>query len=79
MHELVMGAYPPSNLSNVQGIFDMFGRRLNAMNVFDLALYVALHSLGPLEGLTCVTPFPNTSQVGLQNTTCRNPRFGIHG
>ena len=61
-HELVMGA-PPANLTNQQGIFDMFGRRLNAMNVFDLAMYVALHALTPLENARCVTPFPNASYL----------------
>ena len=34
----------PGNLSASSGIFDMFGRRFNAMNIFDLTLYVSLHA-----------------------------------
>ena len=63
-YELVMGA-PHANLSAQQGIFDMFGRRFNGQNVFDLALYVALHAFEALEGKTCITPFPNASRLDL--------------
>jgi len=62
VHEAVMGA-PPANLSGMQGLFDMLGRRFQATNVFDLTTYVALHSLMPLENARCVTPFPNASRV----------------
>ena len=53
----------PGNLSASSGIFDMFGRRFNAMNIFDLTLYVSLHAYLPLEGKQCVTPFPDGSQL----------------
>ena len=53
----------PGNLSATSGLFDLFGRRFNAMNVFDLTLYVALHGLTPLEGLQCVTPFPSGASL----------------
>ena len=63
-HFLVMGNAHP-NLTATQGIFDMYGRRFNGQNIFDLSLYVALHSLVPLENKRCVTPFPNASQLDL--------------
>ncbi len=82
-HEQLFGALP-ANLSATQGLLDLFGRRFNAMNVFDLSLYVALHVLRPLEGLQCVTPFPNASdaeplpgetEAYLHSLVCHEPLF----
>ena len=75
---------PPANLTASQGLLDMYGRRMNALNVFDLTLYVALHALRPLEGLQCVTPFPNASEVAplpgeseayFHTLVCHEPSF----
>ena len=38
------------NNSAFASLQDLLGRRLNARNVFDLALYTSLHSLGTLDG-----------------------------
>lgn len=54
---------PAPNLTAQQGLFDLFGRRINGGNVFDLALYVSLHALLPLTGRRCVTPFPPASSL----------------
>ena len=43
-HELIMGN-SFANLTGQQGIFDMFGRRFHAQNVFDLTLYVQANAI----------------------------------
>ena len=45
-----------SAMSVFSSLHDVLGRRLNARNVFDLALYTTLYQLGNLEGTTCVLP-----------------------
>ena len=52
-----------SAMSVFSSLHDVLGRRLNARNVFDLALYTTLYQLGSLEGTTCVLPWPNATDV----------------
>ena len=60
-YEALFGRF--SNASAFASLHDMLGRRLNARNVFDLALYTSLYQLGNLEGTTCVLPWPNATDV----------------
>ena len=82
-HTAIFGGLP-GNLSSTAGLFDMYGRRLNAMNVFDLSLYVALHAFRPLERLQCVTPFTNATNLDplpgedesyFHSLVCHQPHF----
>ena len=61
LYSTLFGQY--GNNSAFSSLHDMLGRRLNARNVFDLALYTSLYQLGNLDGTTCVMPWPNASSL----------------
>ena len=60
-YSTLFGQY--GNNSAFSSLHDMLGRRLNARNVFDLALYTSLYQLGNLDGTTCVMPWPNATSL----------------